>query len=59
VATNRAIREKNGDVRIATADPQKEQETEFLMLRDGLIVFEGDARALRSSEDEYLKKFLS
>jgi phospholipid/cholesterol/gamma-HCH transport system ATP-binding protein len=59
VATNQAIREKNGDVRIATADPQKEQETEFLMLRDGLIVFEGDARALRSSEDEYLKKFLS
>jgi phospholipid/cholesterol/gamma-HCH transport system ATP-binding protein len=59
VATNKAIREKNGDVRIVTADPQKEQETEFLMLRDGLIVFEGDAQALRSSDDEYLKKFLS
>jgi len=59
VATNKAIREKNGDVRIVAADPQKEQETEFLMLRDGLIVFEGDAQALRSSDDEYLKKFLS
>jgi phospholipid/cholesterol/gamma-HCH transport system ATP-binding protein len=59
VATNKAIREKNGDVRIVTADPQKEQETEFLMLRDGLIVFEGDAQALRTSDDEYLKKFLS
>jgi phospholipid/cholesterol/gamma-HCH transport system ATP-binding protein len=59
VATNAAVREKNGDVRIVTADPQKEQETEFLMLRDGLIVFEGDAKALRSSDDEYLKKFLS
>jgi phospholipid/cholesterol/gamma-HCH transport system ATP-binding protein len=59
VATNKAIREKNGDVRIVTADPQKEQETEFLMLRDGLIVFEGDAQALRSSDDDYLKKFLS
>jgi phospholipid/cholesterol/gamma-HCH transport system ATP-binding protein len=59
VATNAAIREKNGDVRIVTADRQKEQETEFLMLRDGLIVFEGDAKALRSSDDEYLKKFLS
>jgi phospholipid/cholesterol/gamma-HCH transport system ATP-binding protein len=59
VATNKAIREQNGDVRIVTADPQKEQETEFLMLRDGLIVFEGDAQALRSSDDEYLKKFLS
>jgi phospholipid/cholesterol/gamma-HCH transport system ATP-binding protein len=59
VATKAAIREKNGDVRIVTADQQKEQETEFLMLRDGLIVFEGDAKALRSSDDEYLKKFLS
>jgi phospholipid/cholesterol/gamma-HCH transport system ATP-binding protein len=59
VATRTAIREKNGDVRIAAADPKKEQETEFLMLRDGLIVFEGDAQALRSSDDEYLKKFLS
>src|SRR5580700_5346166 len=59
VATKTAIREKNGDVRIVTADQQKEQETEFLMLRDGLIVFEGDAKALRSSDDEYLKKFLS
>jgi phospholipid/cholesterol/gamma-HCH transport system ATP-binding protein len=59
VATNKAIRENNGDVRIVSADPQKEQETEFLMLRDGLIVFEGDAQALRSSDDEYLKKFLS
>jgi phospholipid/cholesterol/gamma-HCH transport system ATP-binding protein len=59
VATRTAIREKNGDVRIASADRKKEQETEFLMLRDGLIVFEGDAQALRSSDDEYLKKFLS
>jgi phospholipid/cholesterol/gamma-HCH transport system ATP-binding protein len=59
VATNTAIREKNGEVRIVTADRNKEQETEFLMLRDGLIVFEGDAQALRSSSDEYLKKFLS
>jgi phospholipid/cholesterol/gamma-HCH transport system ATP-binding protein len=59
VATNQAIRESSGDVRIGTADPQKEQETEFLMLRDGLIVFEGDAKALRSSDDDYLKKFLS
>jgi phospholipid/cholesterol/gamma-HCH transport system ATP-binding protein len=59
VATNKAIREKNGDVRIVRADEQKERETEFLMLRDGLIVFEGDAQALRSSNDEYLKTFLS
>jgi hypothetical protein len=29
------------------------------MLRDGLIVFEGDAEALRNSKDEYLRTFLS
>ena len=32
---------------IVPAGRAKEQETEFLMLRDGLIVFEGDADALR------------
>ncbi len=28
------------------------------MLRDGLIVFEGDADALRNSDDEYIRTFL-
>ncbi len=41
------------------ADPEKEREAEFIMLRDGLIVFEGDAKALRESTDEYIQKFLS
>ena len=29
------------------------------MLRDGLIVFEGDADALRNSKDEYIQEFLA
>jgi hypothetical protein len=41
------------------ADAQKERLTEFLMLRDGLLCFEGDADELRKSEDPYLKLVLS
>jgi phospholipid/cholesterol/gamma-HCH transport system ATP-binding protein len=59
VATNSAVRDADGKIRIVTADPEKERETEFMMLRDGLIVFEGDAKALRESTDEYIRKFLS
>jgi phospholipid/cholesterol/gamma-HCH transport system ATP-binding protein len=59
VATRTAERTKDGKIRIGTADRDKERETEFLMLRNGLIVFEGDAEALRNSKDEYLRTFLS
>jgi len=59
VATNAAVRDADGTIRIVAADPEKERETEFMMLRDGLIVFEGDARALRESTDDYIRKFLS
>ena len=55
VATHRAVRE-NGQTRIVRADEGKERETEFLMLRDGLLVFEGDADALRQSDDEVLTR---
>ena len=58
VATHRAIRE-NGQIRIVPADERKESEAEFLMLRDGRLVFEGDTDALRSSKDTYLQTFLS
>jgi phospholipid/cholesterol/gamma-HCH transport system ATP-binding protein len=59
VATHTAVRDADGTIRIVPAERQKEQEAEFLMLRDGLIVFEGDADALRNSDDEYIKTFLS
>jgi phospholipid/cholesterol/gamma-HCH transport system ATP-binding protein len=58
LATHRAVR-VNGEIRIVPAAADKEREAEFLMLRDGLIVFEGDADALRRSPDTYLKTFLS
>jgi phospholipid/cholesterol/gamma-HCH transport system ATP-binding protein len=58
IATHRAIRE-NGQIRIVAADERKESEAEFLMLRDGRLVFEGDTDALRNSQDTYLQTFLS
>lgn len=59
VATHMAVRDAAGRVRIERASPEKEQETEFLMLRDGVIVFEGDADALRRATDPYIRTFLS
>ena len=58
VATHAAVRE-NGQIRIVQADSDKCQEAEFIMLRDGDIVFEGNATELRNSDDDYLKTFLS
>jgi phospholipid/cholesterol/gamma-HCH transport system ATP-binding protein len=59
VATHMAVRGADGRVKIVPANPEKEQEAAFMMLRDGLVVFEGDANGLRHSEDPYLKTFLS
>jgi phospholipid/cholesterol/gamma-HCH transport system ATP-binding protein len=59
VATRMAVRDPDGKVRIVAASREKERETEFIMLRDGIIVFEGDAEELRNSKDEYIQTFLS
>jgi len=59
VATHMAVRNGGGRVEIVPATRQKEREAEFIMLRDGLIVFEGDADELRASQDPYIKTFLS
>lgn len=59
IATHMAVRDTNGAVRIVDATPEKEQEAEFLMLREGVIVFEGDAGELRRCADPYIKTFLS
>jgi phospholipid/cholesterol/gamma-HCH transport system ATP-binding protein len=58
IATHNAER-NNGDVRIVQADQEKAEEAEFIMLRDGLVCFEGPAGELRRSADPYLKTFLS
>jgi phospholipid/cholesterol/gamma-HCH transport system ATP-binding protein len=59
VATHMAAVGPDGKVKIVPASPQKEREAEFIMLRDGLIIFEGDADALRRSTDPYIQTFLS
>jgi phospholipid/cholesterol/gamma-HCH transport system ATP-binding protein len=58
IARHQAIR-RDGDIHIVPADPRKAREAEFLMLRDGRLVFEGDADALTRSQDAYIRTFLS
>jgi phospholipid/cholesterol/gamma-HCH transport system ATP-binding protein len=58
VATQEAV--KQGDnVEFAHAGPAKMQEAEFMMLKDGIIIFEGTADELRASTDPYIQAFLS
>ena len=38
VATHMAVRDRDGNVEIVPATPEKERQAEFIMLRDGLIV---------------------
>jgi phospholipid/cholesterol/gamma-HCH transport system ATP-binding protein len=59
VATKTAVRSASGAVNIVDATPEKADETEFIMLKDGVICFEGNADELRHSDDAYLKNFLS
>jgi phospholipid/cholesterol/gamma-HCH transport system ATP-binding protein len=58
VAGHRALRTHDG-VRIELADQQKSEEAEFIMLKDGGIIFEGPAGELKRSPDPYLQTFLS
>jgi phospholipid/cholesterol/gamma-HCH transport system ATP-binding protein len=59
VATHTAVRNPNGEIHLAPADEKKSEQAEFLMLKDGKICFEGDADAVRSSTEPYIRKFLS
>jgi phospholipid/cholesterol/gamma-HCH transport system ATP-binding protein len=58
VATQEAVRQ-GGKVDFTHAGPAKMQEAEFMMLKDGLIIFEGTAEELRASTDPYIQAFLS
>ncbi len=60
VAQHTAVRE-NGAVKLMTATPEKCQEAEFIMLREGKIAFEGNAGELRAAvnKDPYIEAFLS
>lgn len=59
IATHMAVRDPDGAVRILPATRDKADEAEFIMLKDGLICFEGNAEGLRHSTDPYLRTFLS
>jgi len=58
IATHAAVRDGDGH-RIVQADEDKSEEAEFIMLKDGGIIFEGPPGNLRRSDDPYLKTFLS
>jgi phospholipid/cholesterol/gamma-HCH transport system ATP-binding protein len=58
VATHEAKR--NGkEVEFVLAAKEKLEEAEFMMLKDGVIIFDGTADELRASTDAYIQAFLS
>ena len=58
VATHEAVRERQS-IQIAPADAAKSEEAEFIMLKDGRVLFEGHSAELRASKDPYIREFLS
>jgi phospholipid/cholesterol/gamma-HCH transport system ATP-binding protein len=58
VATHEAVREGE-KIEIVSADAKKCDEAEFIMLKDGGVLFEGNAAELRASTDPYIRTFLS
>lgn len=59
VAERMAVTDAAGETQIVPASTAKLQQTQFMMLRDGIVWFEGTAAQLRASEDEYLRLFQS
>jgi phospholipid/cholesterol/gamma-HCH transport system ATP-binding protein len=58
VATHEAARQ-NGSFRIVPASGEKDEDIDFIMLKDGAVYFEGHAAELRRTRDHYLTEFLS
>ncbi len=61
VAEKAAVRDDGpkAPIQFVPAEPDKLAQCEFMMLRDGLVIFEGDAHAIRASNDSYIQSFLS
>lgn len=59
VARHEASRAPDGRVTFVPVSADRQHITEFLMLRNGRVAFEGTADELRASTDPYLKTFLS
>jgi phospholipid/cholesterol/gamma-HCH transport system ATP-binding protein len=58
IATHEAVR-RDGKVEFVPASDAALARTEFMMLREGTIAFEGPAQDLRETTDEYLRAFLT
>jgi phospholipid/cholesterol/gamma-HCH transport system ATP-binding protein len=58
IASHEAVR-RDGQLAVVPTDHDQLEETEFIMLRDGRIYFEGSAAELRGSTDPYLEAYLS
>jgi phospholipid/cholesterol/gamma-HCH transport system ATP-binding protein len=59
IATHAASRDVGASIEISAAAQSKIEQADFVMLRDAAIVFEGSADQLRTSQDAYLRAFLS
>lgn len=58
IASHMAVQE-GAEIRFVPASAEKLAETEFLMLKDSRVLFEGHLPELRASTDPYLQAFLS
>ena len=59
VATQEARRQPDGTVAIGAAAQEKIEQSDFVMIKEGRVAFEGTAEELRRSKDSYLQTFLS
>ena len=59
VARTFMIKKDDEYVTSAVEDMSTLEGTEFMMLREGTVVFEGSAHELRTSNDPYIREFLS
>jgi phospholipid/cholesterol/gamma-HCH transport system ATP-binding protein len=61
VAEKEAVRNggPKAPIEFVEAPTEKLAQCEFIMLRDGRVIFEGDAHAIRASTDSYIQSFLS
>jgi hypothetical protein len=58
VPTHEAVR-RNGSFAIVPSTGAKDEDIDFIMLKDGAVYFEGHAAELPRTNDAYLKTFLS
>jgi phospholipid/cholesterol/gamma-HCH transport system ATP-binding protein len=59
VSTQEARRAADGNVVIGAAAQEKIEQSDFVMIKEGQVAFEGTAEELRHSKDPYLQTFLS